>query len=981
MADDKLNDIINALDIQAFFERQGIVFAKNGTEKGWYVDCPFCESKGKLHLSRQGLWKCYKCGETGNAITLYAKLHHCNNGQAVRAIKQFMGIDDGPRPVTPRATSQRPPRVNQKVVPINSSISGGGLSEENGQADATSGNTAGSTAMEAVQPRDVYQRLVKVATLTDAHREELRTKRGFTDATIERLAFRSCGQHMVQVIEQLKAEFGERPLLKAGLLVEANGNLFINDQLLENRILIPYLDEQGYVYHLRPHKLGFKGIPSEAYCRYLLQDNRGHIVLTEGEFKAAALQQWGFAALGIPGVSSFAGTNFERLVELLKAFLVKSVTIVFDNEEKGNPQYPNYKERVEDRYDTQAWSYITGWKLSKVGFDVRIGWLPDAWRQNGKADWDGALAAGHNVTEVKRVIDAAVTPREFLESLDEEAKRVVQKKVTRFFANLPIRREFNKYVADRKQGDHVWTDIISNFVINIKSSFFTSEGVIRNVQLVNEYGEVSETFALHPGDMAGLNEWKKFCFSKGNYVFQGRSDDLINIWKLEFLRDSGELIYQPDRIGRIAHDLWLFGNLAIKGGQVYRPDNDGIIWIDGKGYKPQSLQINAKGEAVEDAIPALYEGDIDIRDVAHKLRQSVGGYEAYIGLGWVIATIFSEDIFAKYKVLPILFPHGKRESGKSTFMRWLMSFFGIETEGTGIAETSQNFIARALSYYSSLGVWFDEYRNEAKVIAKDGFFRSAYNRQLSGKGTATAFQARGFAVHGSLAISGEELPQDNGLFTRCVPIQLSANRRDRAWYDWLNRQADKFSGFVYRLILEYDQYKDKILEYIAELKEDLVARDISDRTAENWAICAGAFLAVVEEDPKFVHWVGQACEEIKRTGEQEHMLNQFWEDIEYLYSAGELNTEYLKVVDDSLFIWFNSVYEAWALHFRRKTGREPFDRASILKYMKDEPYYGGPKTIRLGRFTKRMHEILVKQSTETIQELAEMVKAEDQSAS
>ena len=51
--------------------------------------------------------------------------------------------------------------------------------------------------------------------------------------------------------------------------------------------------------------------------------------------------------------------------------------------------------------------------------------------------------------------------------------------------------------------------------------------------------------------MAGLNEFKKFCFSKGNFVFEGNTQDLLNVWKLEFLRDIGDLIYMPDRIGYI----------------------------------------------------------------------------------------------------------------------------------------------------------------------------------------------------------------------------------------------------------------------------------------------------------------------------------------------------------------------------------------------------------------------------------------------
>jgi len=328
-----------------------------------------------------------------------------------------------------------------------------------------------------------------------------------------------------------------------------------------------------------------------------------------------------------------------------------------------------------------------------------------------------------------------------------------------------------------------------------------------------------------------------------------------------------------------------------------------------------------------------------MREIAHNLRCCIGGYEAYVALGWAIATIFADDIFAEYKCFPILFPHGKRESGKSTLMRWLMNVFGIETEGYGLADTTQNFIVRSLGYFSCLGVWFDEYRNEPKITQKDGYLRSAYNRQISGKGTKTAFQAKGFAVHGTMAISGEELPRDNGLFTRCVPIQISANKRNRDYFDLINRTCHKFSGIAYELILNYDKYKEKILSSILEMKQALIECGISDRTAENWAICAGTFDAVVLQDDEFIRWVEKTCQELKVTGEEEHMLNQFWDDVGVMVIDGDIDSSCMRVINNKMFLLFSSVYDRFAIKYRRKYSREPFDKTSLFQYLKDEPYF------------------------------------------
>lgn len=829
--------------------------------------------------------------------------------------------------------------------------------------------------------QQIYEAFLAKAHLTDEHRQELRKKRGFTDETIDRFRFVSGGPYVKKILDELKGKFERQALVEAGLFQEANQTVIPSGQILEDRIIIPYIDEAGNATLIRPHKLGFKDVGIQPYCRMLLAGKPEHIVLTEGEFKAVALAQWNIPALAIPGIQSHAGKHFERLCSLLKEFEVQRITVIFDNEIKDDPKLPNYKERPEDRWDTPYWAYVMAAKLKKAGFDVNIGWLPDAWRKNGKVDFDSALAAGKTREDILAVIERAVVPSEFLDSLLPEAQRIVRRKIAQYFMRSPVRREFNRYVIERVRGDGSarLEEVISNFVIDIKASFFSPEGCMRHVKFTNEFGEESEVFVLEPADMAGVGEFKKFCFGRGNYVFQGSGADLTEIWKYELLRDTGDMIYTPEQIGEIRPGFWLFANVAVKNGKVYQPDSDGIFWIDGAGYKPRSLSVGLKGEIAEDSIPSLYTGSIDILKVAETLKASVGGYQAYMGLGWVVATIFSREIFKVYKAFPFPFVHGKRESGKSTFMRWLMAFFGVETEGANIAESTQNYIMRVLGYYSSLGIWFDEYRNEQRITQKDGYLRSAFNRQLSGKGVKEAFGAKSYSVHGTIALSGEELPRDNGLFTRCVPLQISAYGREREHYDKLNRGMERFSGFTFWLITHYDELKDRVLKTIRELKEALVQCDITDRAAENWAILAGAFHAVIKEDPDFIKWVLKACQEVKRIAEEEHMLNQFWNDVAILEADGELGPAHFALKDDKLAIWFPAVYNAWAEQYRRRTGKEPFDRTSILKYLQDEPYYAGTiGGVRLKGGKRWCHLISPENAPEPVKELIDHIKWQEQ---
>lgn len=960
---ENLDTILSKLDNAAFFAAQGLAITKHGKEIT--ADCPFCGEKAHFNLNpERGLWTCFKCGEKGNPISFVAKTRNISNGEAVRVIKGYLGMPDDTPPARKPSRKEPAPTAPQ------------------GTAAAPPAPPEPSPEGDAPARPHPYERLIQLAELRPKDHKNLTDHRGFSEETIRRFRFKSCGEYLKPAIEQVMREYPPDELIACGILRVVNGKTLIEKQLLQSRLLIPYLDEEGQAYHLRPHKLGFAGLSPQPYCSALLADKPDRVVLTEGEFKATALAQWGIPAVAVPGISSFGVKHFDALTQYLREHGVKHVTVIFDSETKSNSAYPNFKDRADQRYDTQYWAYIMAYQLDKAGFVARIGWLPVEWQVTGKIDFDGALAAGKTRKEIEQVIAPAQGYRDFLDSLSEEAQRIVRRKISAHFAKINIKRDFNRYVVTKNVGQaNEYDQPITNFVINIRANLYTKGEITRHIELINEYNESSGTIPIEPGSMAGVNEFKKFLLARGNYVFDGSVQDLTNIWKFEFLRDTGELIYMPEQIGWIApHGIWLFGNMAIKNGEVHRPDNDGIVWIDQKGFRPQS--INATDEEMQDSIPSLSEKPVDIMEIAANLKNGVGGYAAYMGIGWCIATLFSKDIFAKYKAMPILFPHGKRESGKSTFMRWLMRFFGVETEGVSLSRTTtQNYIVRLLSYRSGLGTWWDEYRNNDEVTNKDGFFRSAYNRQISGKGTATAFQTKGFAVNASVAISGEELPKDNGLFTRLIPLQMSSYKRNREYYDWLMRNSEYFSGFSFHLLTNYDKYLPKIMEGIAEMREHLIRAGVTDRTAENWAICAAAFDACALQpaeivDNAFLLWVKENCLTLKVAGEQEHILNQFWSDLNFLASEGTIGKKhfYYDTVENKLHLWLAGVYEHWAVYYKKKNTREAFDYQSIANYIKDEPYFGGDSRRRLGGNTQRRTIIIdMNQNVpESLKELAEV---------
>ena len=224
--------------------------------------------------------------------------------------------------------------------------------------------------------------------LSDAHIAELRSKRGFSDETISKLQFKSSRKENRAVLEEMLKTYPGRLLEKVGLAKHGpdgfypegrqycgKGRTNRKDEKGEHiwdwiePVLIPYFDEAGEIVAIRPHKgnpkkpegtddydESWRGL--QIYCPLLLRltaidESDKLVVLTEGEFKAAALMQAGIPALAFPGIHSMRNYRFRNdVVSLLQRFEVRNIVIVFDNETKDDPNFlDKYKPDPWDRYD------------------------------------------------------------------------------------------------------------------------------------------------------------------------------------------------------------------------------------------------------------------------------------------------------------------------------------------------------------------------------------------------------------------------------------------------------------------------------------------------------------------------------------------------------------------------------------------------------------------------------------------------------
>ncbi|MGN6555251.1 MAG: toprim domain-containing protein [Verrucomicrobiota bacterium] len=282
-------------------------------------------------------------------------------------------------------------------------------------------------------------------TLLPEDEELLFRKRGLTSRTSELLRFRSNPRTNKASLLELREIFSKDELLASGLWkrnIRAKGEIKPNSQFCgagikrklkegeplpeepntwvdEERslwgwvcpLLIPYFDEDDRIVGLRPHKGGGQGGTLTGTARVYIPRAAGRdpelfrtVVITEGEFKAAALwqvlgagRQDGEEPLGVvalPGISFAKHYDIrEELDTWLREVNCRRVIVAYDNEEKGDPKLESYKPDMRKRFDAQIWARTLATDLAlKLHIRGEVCVLPMEWRnEKGKADWDGAL--------------------------------------------------------------------------------------------------------------------------------------------------------------------------------------------------------------------------------------------------------------------------------------------------------------------------------------------------------------------------------------------------------------------------------------------------------------------------------------------------------------------------------------------------------------------------------------------------------------
>lgn len=795
-------------------------------------------------------------------------------------------------------------------------------------------------------------------------RTALQTQRGFPDTAIDAAKFKSARPENLQIIEALEQEFERDELITAGILIARAGQILPSSQLLEpGAIIIPYvcLDHEG-VYHIRRHKMGPKGVPIQLYCAG--QQYHGHGLICESEFKALAAYCFGHAAIGLPGIASFAGKHLNQLRTFLSEEAITSATVMFDNEIKNDTSLPNYKPDPEKRYDTQFYAILMAKLLAEnSNINTRIATLPDEWRVNGKIDIDMALAQGHTPEQFQAVIDNAMRIDDYIEALPDEASPIVKRKLEAYDLGKLVRRTPMGYEVPRDipGGQTEWQNI-SNFTMDVLSVLDTPTGMERSVKL--EIGSRSTSiFRLKPAFMVRPDMFQQSLYSSSKDAqWTGNREHLQQVINLEHLRAKDAIIRETDHVGKIVgHDMWLFGNGAIVKGEIVLPDDHGVSWNGTHGWQPMRFSPDEEGINLEETkwtqrlpYPNLRDfSGVDLKKIIHAIYNNYGGkdggHHAVTAVCWALASIYSVDLFEEFGCFPILYFSGRRESGKTTLARWILRMFGLTFAGFNAEGSTAVAIGRTLSYYSSIPCFFDECREHVMDNkSKESLFRSAYDRQSVAKGVREAgSRTISLPVRSPALLCGEHALTDPALHARCLCPEFSG---DRPGYGCEYENIEAMSRTTFPKILPYVLINgpavDTIIKQSNTWYKSLITKNFEPRQARNMAIVLAAYLCLVDAQDEigFISFYAKTENARRIDTKDAGPLMEFLDDLGKLRVEGKIkNGVDFEARDGKLFMAFRRCWNIWK-EGQSRAGESIYGPMTAVQELKKQPWVSNTNT-------------------------------------
>ncbi|MCR4558682.1 MAG: hypothetical protein K5685_01215 [Bacteroidales bacterium] len=462
---------------------------------------------------------------------------------------------------------------------------------------------------------------------------------------------------------------------------------------------------------------------------------------------------------------------------------------------------------------------------------------------------------------------------------------------------------------------------VAQFPFIIRHTIYDSKDeVFRIVQIGNDKDlELDEPIyiKLSNKDFSSAAKFRSALYKKKR-MFKGKDEALNEI--LEAMPADDDSIY-VEKLGwnNDAH-AYFFSNVAIKDGEVLKPDEFGLVKSGDKSFFMPYVDSITGGVAKDDVADSFqyFENSEMTFNKWFQLLLDAHKHYCILPTCFMIASIFRDILFDELKFMPILYVKGVRGSGKSSIIRNLTAVFGKPQKEVSLKgnQNTPKSMARMLNQKSNSMVWLDEYHNDI-VGNVQGMLQSMYD--------GAGYQKASFSndnkvdsvdVQSSLVLTSNYLPENEIFFTRTILVQANETSKTPQQREAFKKLIEIERGGLSCICAELLKYRKLIEERFKGMYDTLFEYffnrlpGIDTRFLDNMAgILAPAMILLDEKKIRMVNL--DFMEELglmatKNIQEQFNLLEEtnitleFWNIIQVLYDRGTIKKgQDLKLLNDT----------------------------------------------------------------------------------
>lgn len=937
---DQIQYVKQEADLKKVVESLGVELRRAGAN--WAGKCPFHNEKtGSFTVHpRNNHWKCYGCGEGGNAIDFVMKRKGCDFIEAVKYVADIIGYtltDDYHETTEQRQVRERKMEqvdVNKLAVvwfqnQLKNNKQALAYIKERGWSDETLQQWEIGYAPKDWNALWDYLRKEKKVPYDVLTRSTLfkqnKNGTGYYCRFRDRIMFPilSTGGEPIAFSGRIVPWYQAEPGEKVAKYINSTGDE----------------DDRNTIYVKGETLFGWNFARAEA-------SKLGEVVLVEGNPDVIKMHQ-----LGIRNVVAACGTALTKKHAAILAKTVSRAVLLYDSDSAGQKATEkNGKVLLEsgvmaytltipdtvdeatgevakqdpDTFFESADHFRDFTKMRKSWFvyvaekrKAAMGDDPDPTEVAGVASELAPLLLKREEGERMGHIDQLakiIPPKKVWNAAMKQADRKQTREVNEQGYTKEQVAMIDEYrFCEKNNGYCMQRDleggyrVVSNFVLQPLFHIESTVNAKRLYRMTNNKGLVQD-LEIPQKDMVSLAAFQTRVESAGNFIFEGSNSDLMTIKR--YLYEHTKTCKEVEQLGWQREGFWAWSNGIMDEQNEFRTLDDlGTVEVRKQWYYLPALSsfYKADTQLFQFERRFIHTGSsADLNTLASKML-TVYGDNAVVGIGFYLTTLFRDFIFRRFNSFPILNIFGQKGTGKTEMAITLLKLFGNHGDGLNMTNSTLPAMADHVSHCRNALVHIDEYKNSVEYDKieflkglYDGTGRSRMNMDRDKKKEMTPVDC------GIILTGQERTTADNALFSRVIYLTVSQTvfsaEQNAAYEDLKKYEKQGLTCITNELLAQREyvlaNYEKQLANTKEELRQATDTRHIEGRILQNWTMVLAMLrtldgrVALPFDYGKalsvFVNGMERQNGEVKSSNE----IANFWVAVETMLTNGDIETNY-----------------------------------------------------------------------------------------